>query len=167
MKRNYTREFYLSRIASIKKILGEDCGISTDIITGFCGETEEEHQDTLALMNEVEYDYAYMFAYSERPGTPAAKLYEDDIPEDIKSRRLSEIIALHRNSALVRNRRNVGTVQKVLIDGVSKKSDDELRGRCSNNALVLFPKKNYQKGQYVMVKITDCSSSSLFGEVID
>ena len=167
MKRNYTREFYLGRIAAIKSILGEECGISTDIITGFCGETEEEHQDTLSLMSAVEYDYAYMFAYSERPGTPAAKLYKDDIPEDIKSRRLSEIIALHRNSALVRNKRNVGTIQKVLIDGVSKKSEQELRGRCSNNALVLFPKKNYQKGQYVMVKITDCSSSSLFGEVID
>ena len=166
MNRNYTREYYLERIAAIKRIVGEDCGISTDIITGFCGETEEEHQDTMALMDQVVYDYAYMFAYSERPGTPAAKSYTDDIPEEVKSRRLSEIIALHREAALVRNKKSVGTTQRILIDGVSKRSEEYLRGRCSNNALVLFPKKDYVKGQYVMVHIQDCSSSSLFGEVV-
>jgi len=166
MNRNYTREYYLERIDAIKRIVGDDCGISTDIITGFCGETEEEHQDTMALMDQVVYDYAYMFAYSERPGTPAAKSYADDVPEDVKSRRLSEIIALHREAALLRNKRAIGTTQKILIDGVSKRSEDYLRGRCSNNALVLFPKTHHKKGEYVMVYINDCSSSSLFGEVV-
>jgi len=167
MARNYTREFYLEKIKAIKTIVGEDCGISTDIITGFCGETEEEHQDTVALMAEVVYDYAYMFAYSERPGTPAAKKYEDDVPEEVKSRRLSEIITLHRETALIKNKASVGKTMKVLIDGVSKKSDDFLRGRCSNNAVVLFPRKNYQKGQYVMVRVTDCNTATLFGETVE
>ncbi len=167
MARNYTREFYLEKIKAIKRIVGEDCGISTDIITGFCGETEEEHQDTLALMEEVVYDYAYMFAYSERPGTPAAKKYEDDIPEEVKSRRLAEIITLHRGTALIKNKASVGKTMKVLIDGVSKKSDEFLRGRCSNNAVVLFPRKNYQKGQYVMVRVTDCNTATLFGETVE
>lgn len=167
MNRNYTREFYLDRIEAIKRIVGDDCGISTDIITGFCGETEEEHQDTIDLMEKVVYDYAYMFAYSERPGTPAAKNFTDDVPEEVKSRRLTQIISLHRETATIRNKKAVGTTQKVLIDGVSKRSDEFLRGRCSNNAVVLFPRKHYQKGEYVMVKINDSSSSTLFGEVVD
>ncbi|HSZ72109.1 MAG TPA: radical SAM protein, partial [Cytophagaceae bacterium] len=166
MARNYTREFYLEKIKAIKTIVGEDCGIATDIITGFCGETEEEHQDTIALMEEVVYDYAYMFAYSERPGTPAAKKYTDDVPDDVKNRRLTEIITLHRETALIKNKRSVGKTMKVLIDGFSKKSDDYLRGRCSNNAVVLFPRKHYEKGQYVMVHVTDCNTATLFGEVV-
>jgi tRNA-2-methylthio-N6-dimethylallyladenosine synthase len=120
MNRSYTREWYLERIQAIRRILGEDCGISHDIIAGFCSETEEEHQDTLSLLAEVQYDFGYMFSYSERPGTPAAKKYPDDISDEVKSKRLSEIIALQRIHSGIRNERLIGRVEKILVEGNSK-----------------------------------------------
>jgi tRNA-2-methylthio-N6-dimethylallyladenosine synthase len=167
MNRTYTREWYINRVDAIRKILGEACGISTDMIAGFCTETEEEHQDTLSLMDYVQYDFAYMFIYSERPGTLAAKKFEDDIPEEIKKRRLNEIIDKQRKLALLRNKMDIGKVQKILIEGFSKRSEEHLQGRNSANKVVIFPKKHYQKGQYVEVKVHDCNSATLFGEVVD
>jgi tRNA-2-methylthio-N6-dimethylallyladenosine synthase len=168
MKRTYTREWYLERVSAIRRIVGEDCGISTDIITGFCSETEEEHQDTVNLMKEVVYDYAYMFAYSERPGTPAAKKYADDIPDDVKNRRLTEIIALQRETALVQNKKAIGKVHHVLIDGYSKRSDEFFKGRNSKNALIIFPKnEKYKIGQYVNVFVNECNTATLFGDIVD
>ncbi|RIV21446.1 tRNA (N6-isopentenyl adenosine(37)-C2)-methylthiotransferase MiaB [Fibrisoma montanum] len=166
MNRTYDRPWYIEKINSIRRILGDDCGISTDMISGFCTETEEEHQETLSLMNYVRYDYAYMFAYSERPGTLAAKKYTDDIPEDVKKRRLNEIIALQQQHSAERNRRHVGKVQRVLIEGTSKRSDDFLCGRNDQNKMVVFPKGNLQKGQYVDVLVTDCTAATLLGEVV-
>lgn len=166
MNRTYTREWYINRVDAIRAILGEDCGISTDMITGFCTETEEEHKDTLSLMEYVNYDFAYMFAYSERPGTLAEKKYEDDIPEAIKKRRLQEIINLQQEHSKARNERHVGKVHKVLIEGFSKKSDQELKGRNSQNTMVVFPKENYQKGEYVNVMVKACTAATLIGEVV-
>jgi tRNA-2-methylthio-N6-dimethylallyladenosine synthase len=166
MNRTYDREWYINRIDAIRNILGEDCGISQDIITGFCSETEEEHQDTLSLMEYVKYDYGYMFAYSERPGTPAAKKLADDIPEEIKKRRLTEVIDLQMRLSYERNNRHVGKVEKVLVEGFSKRSDDFLQGRNDQNKVVVFPKENYQKGDYVMVKINEASAATLKGEAI-
>jgi tRNA-2-methylthio-N6-dimethylallyladenosine synthase len=167
MNRTYDREWYLSKIDRIREILGDDCGISHDMISGFCSETEEEHQDSLTLMEYAQFDYGYMFAYSERPGTPAAKKYKDDIPEDVKKRRLNEIIALQQRMSLARNQRHVGKVQRVLIEGTSKRSDDDLFGRNDQNKVVVFPRGNHQKGQYVNVLITECSSATLKGTVIN
>jgi tRNA-2-methylthio-N6-dimethylallyladenosine synthase len=167
MNRTYSREWYINRVDAIRSILGQECGISSDMITGFCTETEEEHQDTLSLMDYVQYDYAYMFAYSERPGTLAAKKLTDDIPEEIKKRRLNEIIAKQRKSSLDRNRLDIGTTQRVLIEGFSRRSEDFLQGRTSANRVVIFPKKAYKKGQYVQVHIKDCNSATLFGDTID
>jgi len=165
MNRAYTREWYLNRIAAIRNIL-PDCAISTDIITGFCDETEEEHQDTLSLMDLVQYDYAYMFKYSERPKTLAERRFEDNIPSEIKGRRLEEIIAKKQEQALISNQKQLGKIEKVLIEGHSKRSEDHLCGRTSRNAMVIFPKENHSKGQYVMVKILECSSATLFGEIV-
>jgi tRNA-2-methylthio-N6-dimethylallyladenosine synthase len=167
MNRTYDREWYLERVNKIKEILGEDVGISTDMIAGFCSETEEEHQDTLSLMEYVKYDYAYMFYYSERPNTPAAKKLVDDIPEETKKRRLQEIIDLQRKHSYERNLLHIGKTQKVLIEGTSKKSDQELKGRNSQNTMVIFPKKNYNKGEYVNVYIKDANSATLFGEIVE
>lgn len=167
MNRTYDREWYIDRIKAIRNILGEECGISSDMIAGFCSETEEEHHDTLSLMEFVQYDYAYMFAYSEREGTTAARKYADDIPEETKKRRLQEIIDLQRSLALKRNRLDLGKVHEILIDGESKRNSEELKGRNSANKVVIFPKKNYQKGQYVKVLITDCTTATLFGEVVE
>ncbi len=166
MNRTYDRPWYEQKIHSIRRILGEDCGISTDMISGFCTETEEEHQDSLSLMDFVQYDYAYMFAYSERPGTLAAKKYADDIPEDVKKRRLNEIIAKQLSHSAARNQRHIGQVQRVLIEGPSKRSDAELCGRNDQNKMVVFPRGDWQKGQYVNVLVTECTSATLRGEVV-
>ncbi|MCK7556140.1 tRNA (N6-isopentenyl adenosine(37)-C2)-methylthiotransferase MiaB [Chitinophaga sedimenti] len=153
MNRTYTREWYMKKVARIKEIL-PDCALSTDVITGFCTETEEDHQDTLAMMDYAKYELAYMFAYSERPGTLAARRYTDDIPEDVKKRRLNEIIALHRQHSLLGMQKDVGKTLKILVEGTSKKSEDELYGRTDQNKVVVFPKENYKKGDYVIVKVT-------------
>ena len=166
MNRTYDRPWYTEKINSIRRILGDDCGISTDLISGFCSETEEEHQDSLSLLDFVHYDYAYMFAYSERPGTLAAKKYPDDIPETTKKRRLAEIIDRQLVHSAERNRRHVGQVQRVLIEGPSKRSDDFLTGRNDQNKRVVFPKGNLQKGQYVNVLVIESTSATLRGEVI-
>jgi tRNA-2-methylthio-N6-dimethylallyladenosine synthase len=167
MNRTYTREWYKERVAKIRMILGEECGISSDMITGFCTETEAEHQDTLSLMDYVQYDFSYMFFYSERPGTLAAKKYQDDIPLEVKKRRLSEIIDHQAGISLKRNRLDVGKVHKVLVEGYSKRSEDHLQGRNTANKVVIFPKAHHQKGEYVDVLVTECSSATLKGEVIN
>ncbi len=166
MNRTYDREWYLQKIDRIRAILGDDCGISHDMISGFCSETEEEHQDTLSLMEYARYDYGYMFAYSERPGTLAAKKFKDDVPEDVKKRRLSEIIALQQRLSLERNQRHIGQVHRVLAEGPSKRSEADLSGRNDQNKVVVFPRGTFQKGEYVNVLITDCSSATLIGQVI-
>lgn len=166
MNRTYDREWYMDRIAAINRII-PNCGISSDIITGFCGETEEQHQDTLSLMREVKYDMSYMFFYSERPGTLAAKKYEDDIPLEVKKRRLAEVIALQNELSLKSNMADIGTVVEVLIEKPSKKSDADLCGRNDRNKMVIFPRGEFKIGQYVNVKITDCSSAVLIGEVVE
>jgi tRNA-2-methylthio-N6-dimethylallyladenosine synthase len=165
MNRGYSREWYLERIDAIKRII-PDCAISTDIITGFCGETEVEHEDTLSLMDSVQYDFAYMFKYSERPKTLAERRFVDDVPEDVKGRRLNEIIEKQLASALASNKRQIGTVQKVLIEGKSKRSEEHLSGRTGRNSMVVFPKLDCEKGQYVMVRIDECTSATLMGEIV-
>ncbi|MBB6610301.1 tRNA (N6-isopentenyl adenosine(37)-C2)-methylthiotransferase MiaB [Pontibacter sp. Tf4] len=167
MNRTYDREWYINRVDAIRAILGEDCGISSDMIAGFCTETEEEHQDTLSLMDYVQYDYSYMFFYSERPGTLAARKLEDDIPLEVKKRRLDEIINKQRETSLARNKRDIGKVHKVLVEGPSKKSEEQLSGRNDQNKVVIFDKKHYKKGDYVNVLVTDCSVGTLFGEAVD
>lgn len=167
MNRTYTREWYMDRVAAIRRILGEDCGISSDMITGFCSETEEEHQDTLTLMDLVKYDFSYMFYYSERPGTLAAKKYEDDIPLEVKKRRLSEIIACQQELSLKRNQRDIGKVFEVLIEGKSKRSDQQLQGRNSANKVIIFDNHGLKKGTYAKVKVNDCTTATLLGELID
>ncbi len=166
MNRGYTREWYLERIAAIRRIV-PDCAISTDIITGFCDETDSEHEDTITLMNEVKYDYAYMFKYSERPKTLAERRFEDNVDDGIKSKRITEIIELQTQHSLESNQKQIGTTQKVLIEGKSKRSEEQLCGRTGRNSMVIFPKGEYQKGTYVMVKINDCTSATLFGEVVE
>lgn len=160
MKRVYTREQYLERIATIKRLV-PDCAIATDIIAGFCGETEEEHQATLSLMREVGYSYAYMFKYSVRDNTFAARNYTDDVPETLKTKRLEEIIALQQELSLQHNQRDVGKTFEVLVEGTSKRSADQLFGRTSQNKVVVFPKGNHQKGDYVNVTITSCTAATL------
>src|SRR5690606_157483 len=151
MNRTYDREWYIERVNAIRSIIPE-CGISTDVITGFCSETEEEHLETLSMMDYVKYDFAYMFAYSERPGTLAAKRYADDIPEDVKKRRLTEVVNLQREHSLERLQTYVGKTHKVLIEGLSKRSDDDYCGRNDQNSMVVFPKDDrYQVGDYVNV----------------
>ena len=165
MNRGYSREWYLERIAAIKSII-PGCAISTDIITGFCGETAQEHEETLSLMDIVQYDFAYMFKYSERPKTLAERRYKDDVPEEVKGRRLNEIIEKQLAHSLASNQRMVGTIQKVLIEGNSKRSEEHLCGRTGSNAMVVFPKENQEKGNYVQVRITDCTSATLLGEIV-
>jgi tRNA-2-methylthio-N6-dimethylallyladenosine synthase len=167
MNRTYTREWYLDRVAAIRGILGEECGISTDMIAGFCTETEDEHRDTLSLMEMVQYDFAYMFAYSERPNTPAARKLKDDITEQEKKRRLNEIISLQQRLSLERNKLDLHKVHKVLVEGFSKKSEDFLSGRNSANKVVVFPRKNYRKGQYVQVLVDRCTAATLLGEAVE
>ncbi len=166
MNRGYTREWYLNRIAAIRRIIPE-AAISMDIITGFCSETEEEHKDTLSLMEEVKYEFGYMFAYSERPKTLAERKYKDDVPAEVKSRRLAEIVDLQLKHSALRTKEGVGKVHRVLVEGVSKKSKEELFGRNSQNTVVVFPKKDYKKGDYVNVLVTDCTGGTLIGKSID
>nr|WP_294860900.1 tRNA (N6-isopentenyl adenosine(37)-C2)-methylthiotransferase MiaB [uncultured Fluviicola sp.] len=166
MNRGYSREWYMDRIAAIKRII-PDCAISTDIITGFCGETEEEHQETVSLMKEVGYDFAYMFKYSERPKTLAERKFTDDIPEDVKGRRLEEIIALQLENSAASHRNQIGKIAKVLVEGPSKRSAEHFCGRDGRNSKVVFPKGNAKKGEYVLVKITDSTSATLMGELVN
>ncbi len=166
MNRTYTREWYMNRVDAIRRILGEDCGISSDMIAGFCSETEAEHQDTLSLMDYVQYDFSYMFFYSERPGTLAAKKYPDDVPLEVKKRRLQEIIAKQQALSLLRNQRDVGKTFKVLVEGPSKRSADFLQGRNSANKVLVFPAGTHQKGEYVWVKVHECTAATLKGEVV-
>jgi tRNA-2-methylthio-N6-dimethylallyladenosine synthase len=165
MNRGYNREWYLERIAAIKKFI-PDATISTDIIAGFCGETEEQHNETKSLMEEVKFDFAYMYTYSERPKTLAERKYEDDIPEATKSRRLTEIIDIQRQNSLLSNQKQLGQIQEVLVEGISKKSELEMAGRNPYNARVVFPKGNAKPGDYVMVKILNCTSATLIGEIV-
>ncbi|MCF6184392.1 MAG: tRNA (N6-isopentenyl adenosine(37)-C2)-methylthiotransferase MiaB [Bacteroidales bacterium] len=165
MKRGYTREWYLDRIAMIRKHL-PGCAISTDIIAGFCNETDADHHDTLDLMKRVKFDFAYMFKYSERPNTFAARNFEDDIDEKIKKRRLNEIITLQQKLSLQSNEKDVGKVFEVLIEGFSKKSDDRLFGRNSQNKVIVFNKEDAKTGDYVNVKVNSCTSATLLGEIL-
>ncbi|MBL7934751.1 MAG: radical SAM protein, partial [Bacteroidia bacterium] len=165
MNRGYTREWYLDRIAAIRRIM-PDAAISADIITGFCGETEEQHQDTLSLMEEVKYEFAYMFSYSERPKTLAERKYEDDVPAEVKSRRLTEIVDAQRRHSEIRTKEGLGKVYRVLVENVSKKSADMMSGRNSQNTVCVFPKGNLKKGDYVNVLITSCTSGTLIGECV-
>jgi len=166
MNRTYDREWYIGRIDAIRRIIPE-CAISTDVITGFCSETEEEHQDTLSMMDYVHYDFAYMFMYSERPGTLAAKRYADDIPDDVKRRRLKEVVAKQQEYSHLNLKNKIGTTQKVLIEGFSKKSDKDYSGRSDQNAMVVFPvHENYKPGQYVNVLVERCTTATLIGKVI-
>lgn len=168
MNRTYTREWYMKKVDRIREIV-PDCGISSDFIAGFCSETEEEHQDTLSIMDYSQYDYSYMYYYSERPGTLAAKRYADDIPEDVKKRRLQEIVDKQYLLSLHSNQRDVGGTYKVLIEGNSKKDEQSWMGRNSQNKVIVFPKENHplQKGDYVMVKINSCTKGTLLGTIIN
>ncbi|WP_323756988.1 tRNA (N6-isopentenyl adenosine(37)-C2)-methylthiotransferase MiaB [Roseivirga sp.] len=167
MNRTYTREWYINRVDAIREILGSECGISSDMIAGFCSETEEEHQDTLSLMDYVKFDFSYMFFYSERPGTLAAKKYEDDIPLAVKKRRLQEIIDKQRKYSFERNKLDLNKVHKVLVEGTSKRSEEHLSGRSTANKVVIFPKKNFKKGDYVNVFVDDCTTATLLGNSVD
>jgi len=166
MNRTYTREWYIGKVNRIREIL-PGCGLSTDMITGFCTETEEDHQQSLNLMEYCKYDLAYMYFYSERPGTLAERRYTDDIPETVKKRRLQEMIDLHRGHSLQSMQNDVGKTFKVLIEGISKKSENDLFGRSDHNKVVVFPKGNYKKGDYVYVKVESCTAGTLIGKAIN
>ncbi len=167
MNRTYDREWYINRIDAIRRII-PDCAISTDVITGFCSETDEEHKDTVSMMDYVKYDFAYMFKYSERPGTLAAKRYADDIPENVKQKRLTEIVAKQQEYSFYRMQARIGRVERVLIEGFSKKSDKDYCGRSDQNAMVIFPVgENYKPGQYVNVLIERSTTATLIGKVVD
>ena len=165
MNRGYTREQYMERIVAIKRIM-PDCAISSDIITGFCTETEEEHQDTMSLMEWVGYDFSYMFAYSERPKTLAERQYEDDVPEEVKKRRLAEVIALQQRLSQEKVKAQVGKVHRVLVEHESKKSTEMWAGRNSQNTVVVFPKGNHKLGDYVNVLAESCSKTALIGKAV-
>ena len=166
MNRTYDREWYISKVDKIREIIGDDCGISSDMISGFCSESEEEHRDTLTLMDYVKYNFSYMFYYSERPGTLAARKYEDDIDLETKKRRLQEIINKQMQLSLERNKLDLKKKHKVLIEGFSRKSNDHLRGRNSANKVVVFPKENLKKGMYVDVLVEECTAATLIGKVV-
>jgi len=166
MNRTYDRQWYINRVDAIRRIIPE-CAISTDVITGFCTETDEEHKDTLSMMDYVHYDFAYMFMYSERPGTLAAKRYADDIPDAVKSSRLREVVAKQRQYSHQRLQKQIGKVQKVLIEGFSKKSNKDYCGRNDHNAMVVFPVgENYKPGQYVNVLVERTTTATLIGTVV-
>ncbi|MBO5972956.1 MAG: tRNA (N6-isopentenyl adenosine(37)-C2)-methylthiotransferase MiaB [Alistipes sp.] len=165
MNRKYTREWYLERVAAIRRYM-PDCAITTDLIAGFAHESEEEHQQTLSLMQEVGYDFAYMFKYSERPGTFAQRNLGDDVPEDVKTRRLTEIIELQNSLSEQSNKRDVGKEFEILVECTSKRSEAQLSGRTSQNKMVVFDRGDHKIGDYVRVRITGCSSATLFGEEI-
>ena len=165
MNRQHTREEYIELVNNIYKIIPE-MALSQDMIAGFCGETEEDHQDTLSMMEHVKYDFGFMFAYSERPGTLAAKKFEDDVPLATKKRRLAEIIALQQEHSHYRTKQHVGNIEEVLIEGTSKKSAAHFKGRNTQNTVVVFPKENYKLGDFVNVKIEDCTSATLIGRAV-
>lgn len=164
MRRRYTAEWYLERVARIREVL-PGCGITTDVIAGFCSETEEDHQQTLELFRKVGFDYAYMFYYSERPGTLAARHYPDDVPLDVKTRRLNEIIALQSELSLKSNQNDIGKTFRVLVEGPSKKNPEELCGRSGSNKMCVFPGGGHKAGDYVDVKVLSCTSATLIGEL--
>ena len=167
MNRGYSREWYLERIEAIRRIV-PGCAISTDLITGFCDETEEEHADTISMMEIVKWEFAYMYKYSERPKTLAERRYEDNVPDEVKSARLTEIIDLQLEHSKLAHKNLVGSIQKILVEGPSKKNPEEfMSGRADNNSMTVFPKGDFDKGSYVMVKITDCTTATLLGEVIE
>jgi tRNA-2-methylthio-N6-dimethylallyladenosine synthase len=166
MNRTYSREWYIAKVNRIREII-PNCGLSTDMITGFCTETEEDHKESLSLMEYCEYDLAYMYFYSERPGTLAARRFKDDIPEEVKKRRLQEMIDLHRIQSLKSMQKDVGKIYKVLVEGTSKKNEEELQGRTDHNKMVIFPKGNLKPGDYVNIKITSCTAGTLFGSLIE
>ncbi len=166
MNRTYTREWYLAKVDRIREILPE-CGLSTDTISGFCTETEEDHQDTLSLFDYCQFDLAYMYFYSERPGTLAARRFPDDVPLEVKKRRLAEIVDLHRTHSQQAMEKEIGRTLRVLIEGNSKKSEQDWAGRCDTNKMVVFPKEgNFKKGDYVDVLIKDCTPGTLIGEAV-
>ncbi|SKA34385.1 tRNA-2-methylthio-N6-dimethylallyladenosine synthase [Chitinophaga eiseniae] len=165
MNRTYTREWYMKKVERIREIL-PDCGLSTDIICGFCSETEEEHQETMDIMRFAAYDLAYMYFYSERPGTLAQRRYQDDIPEDVKKRRLAEVVELHRQQSEKNMKDDVGKTFKVLVEGTSKRSEEHLFGRNDQNKVIVFPRENFKKGDYVMVKVDSCTSGTLIGKAV-
>jgi tRNA-2-methylthio-N6-dimethylallyladenosine synthase len=168
MNRTYTREWYLAKVKRIKEIM-PDCSISADIISGFCTETEEDHQDTLDMMQQCKYDYSYMFMYSERPGTLAAKRFTDDIPHEIKRRRLQEIVSLQNTLSFENYSQDIGKTHKILIEGNSKRSEKDWMGRNSQNKVVVFSKagKDLKPGDYAFVKINECTQGTLLGTLID
>ncbi|MEY3590026.1 MAG: tRNA ((37)-C2)-methylthiotransferase MiaB [Bacteroidota bacterium] len=167
MNRTYTREWYMAKVDRIRAII-PDCGISSDIIAGFCTEEESDHQDTLSIMRYSKYDFSYMFFYSERPGTLAARRYQDDVPEETKKRRLQEIVTLQNQLSLESNQKEIGKNYKVLIEGNSKKNEQEWKARTSHNKVVVFPKTNLslKKGDFVTVQITECTQATLRGEIV-
>ncbi|OIP02782.1 MAG: tRNA (N6-isopentenyl adenosine(37)-C2)-methylthiotransferase MiaB [Bacteroidetes bacterium CG2_30_32_10] len=166
MNRKYTREYYMSRVDAIKRIIPE-CAISTDIIAGFCSENDEDQNDTLSLMEWVKYDFVYMFNYSERPNTAAAKKYKDDVPENVKIKRLQQIIDKQQKLSMESNLKDVGKVYKVLVENISKRSAEHLAGRNSQNKMVVFPKKQFKLGDYVQVIIKKCTAATLIGEIAE
>ena len=165
MRRKYTREWYLERVAKIRSVI-PDCGLTTDVIAGFCGETEQDHADTLSLMETVCFDGAFMFQYSERPGTLAARKYPDDVPAEVKTARLNEIIALQNRMSLKSNEREIGKRHLILVEGVSKRNRDELFGRASNNKVCVFPAEGHKVGDYVTVEVISCTSATLISRPI-
>ena len=166
MNRGYTREWYLDRIAAIRRIV-PDCSISTDIISGFCDETEEEHQETISLMKEVKWDFAYMYKYSERPKTLAERRFEDNVPDKVKGRRLTEIINLQQEHSLSIHQAQIGRTLKVLVEGTSKRSDEQMCGKVDRNTMAVFPAGDFKPGDYVMVKINKATAATLTGEVVE
>ena len=166
MNRGYSREWFLDRVKAIRTIL-PDCTISTDIITGFCGETDDEHIDTLSIMKQASFEFAYMYMYSERPKTLAERKFKDDVPESVKKERLTEIIGIQQENSLKAHKSQIGRVQEILIEGLSKRSSEHQVGRNQNNIKVVFPKTNKIIGDYIDVKITDCTSATLLGEAVN
>ena len=164
MRRKYSREWYLERVAKIREVM-PDCGLTTDVIAGFCSETEEDHQATLSLMEAVGFDWAFMFAYSDRPGTLANRTMTDDVPADVKNRRLNEIIALQNRKSLERYQAQIGKTVEVLVEGPSKRNPEELCGRASNNMMCVFPAPGLKPGDYARVRVTGCTSATLIGEM--
>lgn len=166
MNRTYSREWYMAKVDRIKEVLS-DCAVSTDMIAGFCTETEEDHQQSLSLMEYCKYHLAYLYFYSERPGTLAARRFADDVPLEVKKRRLQELVNLYRGHSLENMQKEVGKIVKVLIEGNSKRNTDDLYGRSDQNKVVVFPKQHYKKGDYVMVKVSSCTAGTLLGHVVE
>ena len=165
MNRKYTREWYLDRVATMRRLI-PDVSIGTDIFCGFSDETEEDHQESLALMREAKFDMSFMFKYSERPGTVAAKRLPDNVPEDVKIRRLNEIIAVQNELSLQSNQNDIGKTFEVMVEGFSKRSKEQLFGRTSQNKVVIFPREGRHIGEFIKVKVLSVSSATLIGEVV-